>query len=213
MQEITSREKVLKNIREALVIPANTTFSEPGRDIVLFKQSTGVIEIRFAEAFKNTGGKFIYCANEKEYCHNLNSVMKAYSLPEVLCMDNDLINILEKHNIPYISDDKNLENSSCSLTRCEYLIARTGTIMISAQNKKSLRIYFTPPFHFVFAYTSQVVEDISDALKNIKSKFDKMPHFITFISGPSRTADIEKTLITGMHGPKELFLFLIDDLV
>ncbi len=213
MQEITSREKVLKNIREALIISAKAPFNEPDQDTRFFKQSAEIAEIRFAETFKDNGGKFIYCANEKEYIKNLNTVMKTYCLPEVFCNDNDLINTLEKHNIPYISDHKKLEASDCTLTPCEYLIARTGTIMISAQNKKIMRTYFTSPFHLVFAHTSQIADDISDALKNLKAKYEKIPHFITFITGPSRTADIEKTLVMGAHGPRELILFLIDELI
>ena len=39
---------------------------------------------------------------------------------------------------------------------------------------------------------------------------DNIPSFITFAAGPSRTADIEKTLVVGVHGPKEVYLFLID---
>ena len=65
----------------------------------------------------------------------------------------------------------------------------------------------------VVAYTSQLVPDIKDALRNIKQKYDNnLPSFISFITGPSRTADIEKTLIIGAHGPKELYVFLIDDI-
>jgi L-lactate dehydrogenase complex protein LldG len=55
------------------------------------------------------------------------------------------------------------------------------------------------------------VYDIKDALLALKEKYEgSIPSFITFASGPSRTADIEKTLVTGVHGPKEVYLFLVD---
>jgi L-lactate dehydrogenase complex protein LldG len=55
------------------------------------------------------------------------------------------------------------------------------------------------------------VYDTRDALKLIKEKYGKnIPSFITFAAGPSRTADIEKTLVTGVHGPGEVYLFLLD---
>jgi L-lactate dehydrogenase complex protein LldG len=63
----------------------------------------------------------------------------------------------------------------------------------------------------VLAYTSQLVPDLKDAFKLIKEKYgQQIPSMISTITGPSRTADIEKTLVLGAHGPKELFVFLLD---
>ena len=67
------------------------------------------------------------------------------------------------------------------------------------------------PVHICIAYAHQLVYDTIDALKGIKGKYGtNIPSFITFAAGPSRTADIEKTLVVGVHGPKEVYLFLID---
>ncbi len=67
------------------------------------------------------------------------------------------------------------------------------------------------PIHICIAYVDQLVFDTRDALKDLKKKYDKnLPSMITFAAGPSRTADIEKTLVIGVHGPKEVYLFLID---
>ena len=50
-------------------------------------------------------------------------------------------------------------------------------------------------------------------LKNIKEKYSgQLPSMVSFATGPSRTADIEKTLVVGVHGPKEVYLFLVDKL-
>ena len=66
--------------------------------------------------------------------------------------------------------------------------------------------------HIVIAYTSQLLNNIKDGLKFIRDKYGRaIPSIITTISGPSKTADIEKTLVQGAHGPKEVFVFLIDD--
>jgi L-lactate dehydrogenase complex protein LldG len=65
--------------------------------------------------------------------------------------------------------------------------------------------------HIVLAYTSQLVLDLKDGFKLIKEKYaTRLPSMITTVTGPSRTADIEKTLVLGAHGPKELFVFLLD---
>lgn len=213
MNEVTSREKVLKGIRDALTTTQKAPFDEVSRDIEFFrKDQDEMAEIRFAEEFKAVNGKFVYCASHEEFCKQLSYVMKSFSLRELLCEDKSLANILDKHNISYVSETKKSFDVDCSLTGCEYLISRTGTIMISAEDSNSRSVYFSSPYHFVMAYTSQIVDDISDALKAIKSRSDSIHRFISFITGPSRTADIEKTLVMGAHGPKELFLFLIDDL-
>ena len=64
----------------------------------------------------------------------------------------------------------------------------------------------------VIAYASQLVLELKDAFKLLKTKYgEKLPTLISNITGPSRTADIEKTLVLGAHGPKELIVFLLDD--
>jgi L-lactate dehydrogenase complex protein LldG len=68
------------------------------------------------------------------------------------------------------------------------------------------------PIHICIAYTRQLVYDIKDALQTIKNKYgDHLPSLISFATGPSRTADIEKTLVVGVHGPREVYCFLIDE--
>jgi L-lactate dehydrogenase complex protein LldG len=64
----------------------------------------------------------------------------------------------------------------------------------------------------VIARTGQLVMDLKDGFQLLKSKYGQnIPSLISTITGPSRTADIEKTLVLGAHGPKELFVFLVDD--
>jgi L-lactate dehydrogenase complex protein LldG len=68
---------------------------------------------------------------------------------------------------------------------------------------------FFHPFTFVLARVSQLVNYPEDALVGMQQKYnDKLPSLISTITGPSRTADIEKTLVLGAHGPKEFIVFL-----
>ena len=61
------------------------------------------------------------------------------------------------------------------------------------------------------AYSHQLVADVGDALSFLQQKYpDGLPSLVSFASGPSRTADIEKTLVTGVHGPREVFCFLVE---
>jgi L-lactate dehydrogenase complex protein LldG len=67
------------------------------------------------------------------------------------------------------------------------------------------------PVHICIARVSQLVYDVKDALAAMQLKYgNKMPSMVSFATGPSRTADIEKTLVVGVHGPKEVYCFLLD---
>ena len=90
-------------------------------------------------------------------------------------------------------------------------MARTGSIVLTAASQSGRTVSVYAPVHICIAYTPQLAYDIKDALQSIKEKYgNNIPSLISFASGPSRTADIEKTLVTGVHGPKEVYVFLVD---
>jgi L-lactate dehydrogenase complex protein LldG len=65
--------------------------------------------------------------------------------------------------------------------------------------------------HICIAYTRQLVYDISESLQQLREGYgQQFPSMVSLATGPSRTADIEKTLVVGVHGPKEVFCFLVD---
>lgn len=69
------------------------------------------------------------------------------------------------------------------------------------------------PIHICIATVDQLVYDLKDALAFLKEKYgNQLPSMISFATGPSRTADIEKTLVVGVHGPKEVYLFLVEQM-
>ncbi len=125
---------------------------------------------------------------------------------KIYCKE-DKIEILLKYQ-QYHSD---LATCDVSVTGCEYLVARTGTIVMSSAQQSGRTASVYAPVHICIAIQNQMVYDIKDALDFIKEKYtDNIPSLITFASGPSRTADIEKTLVTGVHGPKEVYCFLVE---
>ena len=111
------------------------------------------------------------------------------------------------------SPDADLKTCDASITGCEYLVARTGTIVLSSAQEKGRTTSVYAPIHICIATTDQLVYDVRDGLRLIREKYGaSLPSLISFASGPSRTADIEKTLVVGVHGPKEVYLFLVDKL-
>jgi L-lactate dehydrogenase complex protein LldG len=91
------------------------------------------------------------------------------------------------------------------------LVARTGSIVLSSALPEGRTASVYAPIHICIAETAQVVYDVDDALSALKEKYGiHLPSMISFATGPSRTADIEKTLVVGVHGPKEVYCFLAD---
>jgi L-lactate dehydrogenase complex protein LldG len=103
-----------------------------------------------------------------------------------------------------------LESCDAGLTECEALIAQTGSVLVSALSAGGRALSVLPPHHIVLARRKQVVPDLSVALQRVQEEFHgKFPSFLCFISGPSRTGDIERILVLGAHGPKKLTILLL----
>ena len=130
---------------------------------------------------------------------------------EVNCIDPENTAMLDNSGVRLQSSPEEFNNMGPGITQCEFLIARFGSIMVSSRQASGRRMTVFPASHIVVARTSQIVPEIKDALAAIRKKYDdRLPSMISLITGPSRTADIEKTLVMGAHGPKELFVFLLD---
>lgn len=108
----------------------------------------------------------------------------------------------------YAVDD--LESCDAALTECEALVAQSGSVLVSAPSAGGRALSVLPPHHVVLARRNQMTPDLSAALQYVQEKFkDKFPSFLSFISGPSRTGDIERMLVLGAHGPKKLTILLL----
>ena len=210
MKETTSKEKMLKKIRKALLEKRDNPYPNL-EDTPLYKESDEFLEVMFAEQFTAIAGQFIYCADEIQFIENLLQLADEKKLRKIYCWEQPLQQLLSTYEYPFYSTDTDFLQADVGITLCEALVARNGSIMVSNAGAAGRRLSIYPNIHIVLAYTSQLVMDLKDGLTLIKEKYsDKLPSMISNITGPSRTADIEKTLVIGAHGPKELFVFLID---
>ena len=176
----------------------------------VFPPSSEELEVVFAEQFNSLGGRFIFCVNRQELAFQFNSLIKKRDWQKVYCIESRIKEIVGTSAEERFTD-KDLANCDVSVTGCEYLVARTGGIVMSTAQASGRATSVYAPIHICIAFTSQLVYDLKDALTGIKKKYnDKLPSLITFATGPSRTADIEKTLVVGVHGPKEVYCFLVD---
>ena len=212
MEESTSREKILKKVRDALIEKTEAPYPIIDQESSVYKEMTEPLDVTFAEELVRIAGKFVYCESEDEFIGNLKSFILEKDWGVLFCLDSALHCMLKTGGIPFEAHSDALLEARIGITRCEYLIARTGTVMVSSRLSPGRKITVYPEIHLVLGYASQLVPDLKQALAGIKKKYrDNYPSLISLISGPSRTADIEKTLVMGAHGPKELYVFFIDD--
>ncbi len=211
MEEITSREKVLKKIRGALLAKNENPFPSLDSESSVYQEFKDSIDITFAREFTRVAGQFVYCESEADLKSNLSSLMSEKNWEEVYCIDPELLSMLENSGIKTQSSQEAFNGMGAGITQCEFLIARFGSIMVSSRQASGRRMNVFPSSHIVVARTNQIVPEIKDALAGIREKYEgNLPSMISLITGPSRTADIEKTLVMGAHGPKELYVFLLD---
>ncbi len=213
MKESTSKEKVLKKVRNALINKLENPFKNiEFSSSVFYPQEEGP-EVEFATKLVESGGTFIYCSNENDVGNQLSALIENESWTNVFCTDNNLSGLLNNSNIIFSSDYKDFNAINVGITPCDFLISRFGSIMVSSGLGSGRRLFVYPEIHIVIAKASQVVPELKDAIIGMKKKYsNNFPSQITTITGPSRTADIEKTLVMGAHGPKSLYVFMIDDM-
>ena len=106
-------------------------------------------------------------------------------------------------------------NDATSLTGCFAGIAETGTLMMASGPEAPITLNFLPENHVVVLRTSQVTGTYEEAWQRLRAAMGSgsMPRAVNMITGPSRTGDIEQTILLGAHGPRRLHVLLVDDQV
>lgn len=108
-----------------------------------------------------------------------------------------------------------LARADLGLSGVDYVIAETGTLVLTAQAGQMRGVSLLPPVHVAVARTSQVIATLADYLLCVQQASpdvqQALSSCVSFVTGPSRTGDIELQLTVGVHGPGELHLVLLDE--
>ncbi|MDB5232646.1 MAG: lactate utilization protein [Chitinophagaceae bacterium] len=209
MDTTSSKNKILTRIRQALKTPVPVPFPGTEDRSNLFTASQEEPAFVFAQNFTQLQGRFSYCENEPELVKQLQALFEARKYSAIYCREEPLKEGLKSAGLEMDYSD-NLSNCHASVTGCEKLVARTGSILMSSAQPSGRTVSVYAPVHICIAYTDQLVFDISEGISFMNEKYKTLPSLITLATGPSRTADIEKTLVVGVHGPKEVFCFLVE---
>ena len=168
------------------------------------------IDERFTINFKANGGKFLYCENLNEIYTNLEHILdeNGWEEEQVLLLDSDLGDRFKNSNL---LPTRKISEATYFLTTCENLIANDGSLLISSKQIFEKKLTELPFNFIVFATTSQIVDNIGEGLRGIKSKNrQRIPTNITTIKH-FKSGD-EKDFLSYGSSAKNLYLLLLEDL-
>jgi L-lactate dehydrogenase complex protein LldG len=233
-----SRAEILGKIRRALVKPRaphhhghSPAASDLGKLFASVGARDGLVE-KFQKEFELVSGEFHFCESDtavlqlltqiiqssasKNVAISQHGICKRFAVAEGLKAQLPDVNLvtedIESEN-PF--DRTNLRNAlaqvQLSITGAEYLIAESGTIVTVAGAQASRQISLLPSIHVVLATPEQIFPNMAELFLEIqRTHGTQFPgSALTCITGPSRTADIEKVLIKGVHGPMRLILLMV----
>lgn len=206
----TSRENILRKIKQALAQPVPVPFPASEGPQTVFQSSQQELEIEFAENFSKLQGRFSFCSDEQDLVSQLQTLIAQRKWTKIYNRETALKEKLSNAGFSTVYSD-DVAVCDAAITGCESLIARTGSMVMSSAQLSGRTVSVYAPVHICIAYSKQLVYDIEDGLQQLRERYEQQfPSMVTLATGPSRTADIEKTLVVGVHGPKEVFCFLVD---
>src|SRR5438067_9022904 len=161
----TAKNNILNKIRMALASPAPLPFpAAEEKEIPIQPQSQDLI-VEFAEQFSALQGKFIFCLDEKELAQGFEKLCYQNKWTKIYCEEENLKSIINSNSL-----HNDIATCEASVTSCESLIARTGSIVLSSVHQGRVPSVYAP-VHVCIATTSQLVYDIKDGLEAIQNKY------------------------------------------
>ena len=171
------------------------------------------IEERFTKNFSENGGKFLYASTREECNDFFQKILDEnnWNKKTILCFKKNLINDFFD-DINFETNKTNL-NSNLLITGCEFLVAKDGSILVSAHQIKSYKIKDIPINIIVLAKTSQLSETVSKGLEGIRIKYsNNLPSNITSIKNFNCEENEKLNFLTYGTSSKNLYLILLEDL-
>lgn len=229
---MSEREKILARIREALQTPAPLPGSHGHASGDQAIHGTAATEARrwlpkvgdtfdeqvalFAQNAAGLKANFQLFANRDELNAALLRLRDAEKWQRVASHQSELsTQAAAAVQLPVCWTDRgydvlDMEKCDAGITECDALVAQTGSVLVTSRSAGGRALSVLPPHHVVIARRAQLVPDLPAAFALVQQRYaPDYPSMIGFITGPSRTGDIERILVLGAHGPKKLTIFCV----
>jgi L-lactate dehydrogenase complex protein LldG len=220
---MSTQETMLKSVREALQAggkahPHAPATTKSPRDFLPVTGGTLAERLElFARHSADLKTSFVRVKDAAEAGRKLAELAQAEQWKKVAAHHGELTDAATNGlNLPMLWTNggyvvAEMESCDAGITACDLLIAQTGSVLVTSRTAGGRALTVLPPHHVVLARASQMVGGLPDAFAWIKDTYGaNAPSMISFITGPSRTGDIERILVLGAHGPKKLTVFCLD---
>ncbi len=222
MENSTARSEILDSIRRNLAASLPLNAVHEAHHAARFSNfitpnapgfPTAVLIGNFCRNLESVAGNCLIVADESEAAETLQAIFKQTGAKKIAVSDS----ILAKRTIEFIKTGVEfIENAAagvlfeCDLgiTGAQFGIAETGTLVLESEKELHRFASLIPPVHVCILEAKQIRQTLGEVLGILEKDLSRT---ITFITGASRTSDIELTLAIGVHGPGELFVILIDE--
>jgi len=169
----------------------------------------------FRQALEAVNGKCTIVTNETEAATSLRQAIELYQLKRIAVSDSPTIRHLLQQaggNVTILEDAeaKTLFDCDAGVTGAQWGIAETGTLVLESKDERHRLVSLVPPVHIGIIPAGQIRRTMAEVLEAVSREGD-LSRALTFITGPSRTSDIELTLAIGVHGPGKLHVIVIQE--
>ncbi|HQZ97318.1 MAG TPA: lactate utilization protein [Pyrinomonadaceae bacterium] len=166
----------------------------------------------FGSSASLLGIHFEVAANVREAAALVESVINRIGAKDIAISDSELvaesIETIETVEFTRDASTEFLFGSDLGITSAQWAIAETGTLVLEAESENHRLISLVPPVHLCLLEASKIRQTLGEVLTLTQGN---LGHAMTFVTGASRTSDIELTLAIGVHGPGELHVIVLAD--
>ncbi len=223
-----SREEILHKVRKGLstvqdtaqILPDDRDFSKEAKELAenLTNLQDKLVE-QFTAEVENVNTTVLRAQNSKKLIQSIAKLTKEKQAKSFAVWETSYLKelglkeTLKKEGLKLVTvKNKNrLAKADIGITEIDYAIADTGTLVLLTDRNQPRGVSLLPPIHLAIVRPENIVGNIRELFILLKDRIDRsgdIKSCMTFITGPSRTADIELNLTLGVHGPKELFVII-----
>lgn len=186
----------------------------PSLQVIEHSPSYSLIDL-FRQALEAVNGSCTIVADEAEAAVSLKQVIELNQLHRIAVSDSPIVERLMPQvagtaEVLSNAEPEALFNCDGGITGAQWAIAETGTLVLEAKSERHRLVSLVPAMHIAILGAGRILGTMSEALAAV-STAGELSRTVTFVTGPSRTSDIELTLAIGVHGPARLHVIVIDD--
>lgn len=216
MNTSTAKAKIFDSIRQSLRIsePFDAVHAEHQHEVDFGEINPFIAEnkaITFCENLRAIGANCKIVTDFAATKSEIENIIEAKNAKTIAISDAGIVVFLaERINADFVQNASAQELFDCEIgiTSAQFGIAETGTLVIESDKEFNRLTSLIPPCHICILEASKLRNNLGEVLAELEKDLSKS---ITFITGQSRTSDIELTLALGVHGPKELFVFIVEN--